>query len=799
MFKLARALIGGSGSVAARVEAARASLDRGDLDGARLLFEKVLAQEPDHAEALLALGRIAEARWLYEEAIQHFSRALAARPGDPEMYCSLGGVLHKARRFADAGEVFRKGLEVDAKHVTLLVGRAAALIKLKRLDEALVLLERARALAPQEAEPQFGLSVVHAELGHVEQAIDALRLAHARMPGHTAVHSNLLFMLNYSARLSQGQILAEHRRFGALEAQPVPRPQLEPAWPRRLRVGYVSPDFRAHVVSSFMLPIVARHDRERFEVFCYFNHEDADQVTDAFRELADHWRVCTHKPAQQLAEMIRDDAIDILVDLAGHSLDNLLRVFALRPAPVQITYLGYPNTTGLRAMEYRISDAIADPAGEADRHHVERLLRLPRTFLCYRPGPHIDVAPPPAANTGRVTFGCFNNILKLSPPFFDAAVRILNAVPTAKLLLKNKVLGNRTAQSEVRARFTAAGIDESRVVLSAWEPSVEGHLKAYEQVDIALDSFPYNGTTTTCEALWMGVPVVTFRGDRHAGRVGASLLHTVGLDDLVGDSVDDYVRIAVSLSADADRLAGLRSGLRERMRSSALMDEMGFVRELEACYLGVWEQRLMEQASPKLDDPASERLLADAQRFAHSGHADDAKRSCIDVLASRPENMAALTLLWDLCHADGDLGLAVEAIGAAISDAGPTARLNYMLGCSLQELNRLPEAAAAYREALALDARHAKAANNLGGVLEMLGDLDGARRAYDQALLADPALAIALANRGNLRGRRGDREGARQDLSQALRLEPGRKEWQESLAALEAPAAGAGGNVIANK
>jgi predicted O-linked N-acetylglucosamine transferase (SPINDLY family) len=778
MFKLARALIGRPASVAERMEEAQAAVARGALDAARVQLEKALEQEPRNADAHLLLGRIAQSRRLYEKAVEH-------------LYCSLGGALHKAKRFADAGEVFLRGLEASGEHVTLLVGRAAALIKLKRLDEALPLLERAGALAPHEGVPHFGIGSVHLDLGRVEESIAAFRLAHERMPEHTGVHSKLLFLLNYSARLSQDQILAEHRRFGALEAQPVRSPRLDETWPRRLRVGYVSQDFRAHVVSNFMLPVIARHDRARFEVFCYFNHEDADHVTDSFRELADHWRECVGKPASEIAQIVRADGIDILIDLAGHTGEVNLKAFALRPAPVQITYLGYPNTTGLRAMDYRISDAMADPPGEADHHHAERLLRLPRTFLCYRPGPHIDVAPLPAAGAGRVTFGCFNNILKLSPPFFDAAVRILNAVPAARLLLKNKVLGNLAAQAEVRARFTAAGIDESRVVLSAWEPSVEGHLKAYDQVDVALDSFPYNGTTTTCEALWMGVPVVTFRGDRHAGRVGASLLHTVGLDDLVGDTIDDYVKIAVSLSADPGRLAGLRAGLRTRMRASALMDETGFVRELEACYLEVWERRLKAQTSPKLDQAALERLAGEARHLADSGHADDAKRTCVDVLASAPANMPALTLLWDLCHADGDLGLAVEAVGAAIGEAGPTARMKYMLGCSLQELNRLREAAAAYREALGMDGRHAKAANNLGAVLEMLGDLDGARSAYDQALAAEPGLAMALANRGNLRGRRGDVEGAREDLRQALRLDPGRTEWQESLAELEAPSAGA--------
>lgn len=773
------------------MEAARESIERGDVDGAGLLLGQVLEQEPGHTDAHLLLGRIAEFRGRYEEAEKLFRRAMAAKPDEPEACCSLGGVLHKQKRFEEAAEVFGKGLEASVDHVTMLVGRAAALIQLKRLDEALPLLERARSLAPQDGEPHFGLGAVHLELGHVEEAIGAFRVAHERVPENARFHDNFLFLLNYSVNFSQDEILAEHRRYGHLQAQPVRRPRPQESWPRRLRVGYVSPDFRAHVVSNFMLPIIARHDRERFEAFCYFNHDDADQVTDAFRELADRWRDCTHKAADEVADIVREDGIDILVDLAGHSRDSSLPVFALRPAPVQMTYLGYPNTTGLRAVDFRITDAIADPPGDADRHHVERLLRLPKTFLCYRPGPHLDVAPLPAARAGRVTFGCFNNILKLSPPFFDAAVRILNEVPTARLLLKNKALGHRSVEAEVRARFVAAGIDASRVVLSAWEARVEQHLKVYDQVDIALDSFPYNGTTTTCEALWMGVPVVTFRGDRHAARVGASLLHTVGLDELIGETVDDYVAIATSLASELGRLADLRAGLRERMRASPLMDEKGFVRDLEACFLDVWEEHLKASRSPPLDEAAVEGLVSEARRLAGAGDSSGAKRACAQALASQPANDDALTLLWDLCHADGDLGMAIEAIGAAIEESGPTARRKYMLGCSLQELGRMREAAEAYREALRMDGRHARAANNLGGTLEMLGDPDGARGAYDQALAAEPTLAMALANRGNLRGRRGDVEGAREDLRQALRLDPARTEWRESLSELESGAAAA--------
>jgi predicted O-linked N-acetylglucosamine transferase (SPINDLY family) len=278
-------------------------------------------------------------------------------------------------------------------------------------------------------------------------------------------------------------------------------------------------------------------------------------------------------------------------------------------------------------MDYRITDAKADPPGAADRLNVERLVRLPRSFLCYRPGPDLhEPGPPPSLQEGVVTFGCFNNFQKQSDAFFAAAARVLQAVPRSRLLLKARSLGFAPAAQRARERFAAHGIDASRLILMGWETTPENHLAIYQRVDIGLDSFPYNGTTTTCEALWMGVPVVTLAGDRHASRVGVSLLESVGLPELVGRDVDDYVRIAAALAGDLPRLAALRAGMRERLRASPLRDEAGFVRELEECYLRLWEER--------------------------RARANEA-----------PPTMEALTALWDKCHEAGEGAVFVDAAG----------------------------------------------------------------------------------------------------------------------------------------
>jgi protein O-GlcNAc transferase len=460
-------------------------------------------------------------------------------------------------------------------------------------DEA----ERLVRLAPGLAEAHVNLGHVQRNLGSLREALESYRCALAIDPGHVEARSSLLLALNYSTEHSPGEIFSEHLAFGE-RCGPVPAaPAPDPAWPRRLRIGYVSPDFRSHVVTCFMLPALARHDRERFEIFCYYTYPEADSVTHFLRPLVEHWSDCAHLSDADLAARIRADRIDILVDLAGHMACQRLNVFAQRPAPVQATYLGYPNTTGLAAVDYRIGDAWVDPPGESDRYYTEHVARLGRSFLCYRPGPDIhEVVRLPASRAGRVTFGCFSNFQKLSDPFFATAARVLVAVPGSRLLLKARPLASHQVADAVRARFAAAGIGADRLVLRGWSPKAEDHLREYREVDIALDSFPYNGTTTTCEAMWMGAPVITLRGDRHAGRVGASLLTAVGLPGQVARDTDEYVRIAAGLAADLQKLADLRAGMRDRLRQSPLMDELGFTRELERCYEVMWQERLRSSA-----------------------------------------------------------------------------------------------------------------------------------------------------------------------------------------------------------
>ena len=418
---------------------------------------------------------------------------------------------------------------------------------------------------------------------------------HDRQPDFAAAHSNLVFSMNYDAAATQQTIFAESRAWHESHAAALGRRAPGHANARdperRLRVGYVSPDFREHSVAYFLEPLIAAHDRAAFEVFCYAQVARPDQRTERFRGLADTWRSTVGMTDADLATAVREDRIDILVDLAGHTGGNRLLAFDRRPAPVQLSWLGYPNTTGTEAIDARLTDAIADPPGPSDALHSETLVRLPNGFLCYAPTADAPaIGAPPARSTGHVTFGSFNALAKITPAVVAAWARILLGVPGSRLVIKSGPLADAATRARYLEMLAAAGVDAGRVDLRAWIDARSGHLGAYANIDIGLDPFPYNGTTTTCEALWMGVPVVTLAGDRHAGRVGASLLTRIGLAELVADTTDGYVETAVHFAGDLDGLPARRLALRDRMMSSPLCDAAGFARDVEAAYRAMWRR-----------------------------------------------------------------------------------------------------------------------------------------------------------------------------------------------------------------
>lgn len=760
---------------------------RGDLQGADAFYRRVPDDDPACADALYFLGRIAARDRREEEAIALFQKAVELRPAEAIYLFALAEALNSVRRMAEAVDVYRACLALLPECTAMRNNYAVTLIELDRREEARVELERLQALLPDRAEVHFNLAGIYREYGRADEAIATYRRALALTPGHAPTFSNLLLELNYSANQDAASIFREHRRFGEVFARRYEAPVPDPAWPRKLRIGYVSPDFRDHVVMRFVEPVLERHDRARFDVYCYYNHRQKDAVTDRLRKLAAQWVDCEDLSDAELADRIRADRIDILVDLAGHTAGNSLLAMAMKPAPIQATYLGYPNTTGLGAVDLRITDACADPPGESDRLSVEQLVRIPGSYFCYRPGKTSpDVGPLPALSSGGVTFGCFNNFAKLSAQFQDAAARVLAEIPRSRLLLKARPLSFPHLAQTVRDRFQRAGIDPARLELRGWEPGVKDHLAVYGAIDIALDSFPYNGATTTCEAMWMGVPVVSLAGDRHAGRAGSSLLNAMEMGEYVAHDVDQYVAICARVAGDLSHLADLRRNLRERMRRSPLMDEARITRALEQIYVQAWEGRVRSKpGSRTMRGNSAAELLADARRLRETARLTEARAACEKILQERPDQPEAVTLLWDLAFDAGSPGAATDCLNRAIAADNGVAGFHYMLGCVLQAQQKTDDAIASFRRALALDPAYAKAHNNLGCTLEAAGNLAAAAQCYREAIGLDPNMAHAHYNLGNACRQLGDAKQAIQHIERALATEPAHADWRSNLGSLQ--------------
>jgi predicted O-linked N-acetylglucosamine transferase (SPINDLY family) len=563
------------------------------LDEAVAAYCQAIRYQPGYAEAHSNLGVAHGAQRRWDAALLEHQQALRFQPDSAENNFNLGVALSALHRADEAAEAFRRGLSLNRDYAEGHYNLGLAMAEMGRLDDAVVAYGQALRLKPGLVEAWNNLGTALKELGEVDAAIRAYRQAIEIRPDFPMAHSNLLLALHYRPEIDDESLFQEHCRWDEQHARPLAigaPPHANDRHPeRRLRVGYVSADFRAHSVAYFVECLLANHDRSQAEVFCYANVAAPDAVTARLRGIVSQWREIAGTTAEAVAKMIRDDAIDILVDLGGHTANHRLLVFARKPAPVQVTYLGYGDTTGMEAMNYRFTDAEADPVGSSEERHTEQLVRLPGGAWCFRPPDDApEVAECPAIQNGYVTFGCFNALAKINEPMIRLWSQILTQVTGSRLLLKNAGLQNASSRERIHTMFERAAIARDRVDFVGRSLGATVHLESYGRVDIALDTFPYHGATTTCEALWMGVPVVTLAGTAHISRVSASLLTHLGMPEWIGDSPERYANIASDLVRNVSALAEIRKNLRSRMKASPLMDGPRLARAVEQAYREMW-------------------------------------------------------------------------------------------------------------------------------------------------------------------------------------------------------------------
>jgi protein O-GlcNAc transferase len=555
-------------------------------------LRQAIKLRPGHPLSHYNLGMALHGQGQLDEAIGAFQEAVHLAPQQIQPQVALSDTLLSAGRIEEAAVIFRNLTRLHPTDVDVLARLGRVVFMLGNLEEAISCYRKVLQLNPGYASVHDNIGRALCNQGLIDDAIASHRQALRLTPDDVVAHSNLLLTLQYQPQPDAAETFAEHRRWvDAHMKVPITLGWANNRDPkRRLKVGYFSADFRTHSVAFFFEPLLANHDANAVETFCYSAVLRPDAVTERLQGLADEWRSLSSLTDVQVAEMIRADGIDILVDLAGHTGNNALKVFARKPAPIQATYLGYPDTTGLSTIDYRMTDALSDPPGR-EAFFTESLVHLPGCFLCYKPLPDApEVAPLPALEKGYVTFGSFNMLPKINRNVIALWTEALRSVPDSRLFIKSPPLTDNAATQRYYDLFEAQGIGRDRVELIGRTATQAEHLDLYKRLDIALDTFPYNGTTTTCEALWMGVPVVTLAGVRHSGRVGVSLLNAAGLEDWIAETPEQYVAIAARMAADIPHLAELRAGLRERTAASPLCEGKPFALKVEAAYREMWRK-----------------------------------------------------------------------------------------------------------------------------------------------------------------------------------------------------------------
>src|SRR5262245_4619598 len=559
-------------------------------DEAQAALKRVIALDPENADANYSLATLLLTRGEFDDAEPLLRRVVRRDPNSVEAHSRLFDIYHSRGDLSAAVAELERVLELRPDWADALYNYAITLLGLRRDAEAEAALRRVIALDSGSLNAYRMLGSLLHRQGRVAEMLEICRGGRARHPERFDLESFELFLLNFTDDISDDALFERHRAFGErLEVAHRPRSRLLPEKGdpgRRLRVGYVSGELNYHPVGLFALPVLERHDRSRFEVYCYATSEKSDDFTQRLSARADVWRNAAKLTDSEMTDAIQGDRIDILVDLAGHTGVSRLGVFAQQAAPVQAAWLGYLSTTGLKRIQYRVTDGYCDPPGLTDRLHTETLVRLPHSQWCYRPFISVPCAQsPPCVRSGHITFGSFNQIAKLSRSARRIFAEVLNGLPDSRLVVLGVAQGN--AEAELLKDLASAGVAAARITVVPFV-AVQDYYRWFDAVDIALDTLPYSGGTTTFDALWMGVPVVTVPGSRPASRSAASILTTVGLGEWIASSKEDYVRRATDFAGRRDVLVEMRGSLRSHLLASPLMDEERFVRDLEQAYRQMW-------------------------------------------------------------------------------------------------------------------------------------------------------------------------------------------------------------------
>jgi len=606
-------------------------------------YRESIRFNPEYAVAYNNLGILLQEDGDFDGAFTHYERAVQLNHSYAEAYNNIGNLLKNAGKHCQSLAYFRKAISLKDTYAAAYTNLGGALKDLGRIEEALECDAKARDLEP--ADPVYW--------------------------------SNYLLTLHYREDISARELFEEHARWGENALSGLMRNVSshhvnDPDPEKVLRIGYVSGDFRDHSVAYFIEPVLGSHNRSKFETFCYSDVVKPDRITARIRELSGNWRDINHLDADDIAALVKQDSIDILVDLAGHTGRKQMKIFALKPAPVQASYLGYPDTTGLPAMDYRITDILADPMG-SDKWNTETLARLSGCFLCYLP-PAAAPEPGelPSRERGYITFGSFNNRAKINRTVVQVWSEILKALPLSRLIVKTSSLGEEQARDELLNLFVQNGVERERIDLHGYISTGYDHLALYNTIDIGLDTFPYNGTTTTCEALWMGVPVITLEGNTHHSRVGKSILHHTGLSRFVATSPIDYLEKAVHLARSRDLLPSLKKGLRNMLKDSTLMDATRFTSSLESEYRRMWQEWCLSRAgTARIDDtgatlPEAASILARGEELFTAGEIEQAERLFRQLLDLDANSTVALNDLGVLSWATGRVRQAIDYFREAL-------------------------------------------------------------------------------------------------------------------------------------